>query len=195
MYNDDQENYYQRMLSNSISSMNPSEEAKKRARKKSAGYYEDLKEQLLLEYEGKELTDIKNSKVISTDFGDTLKITSKEKVDFNIIDNNFKSQMNHNLKLLPKIGIKTEENLKNKGYPTIESLRSHDKYGDVASDFLDAVGEMSFHEIMDLLDANKYSKKCRNNLLKCISLTDRENFKFMDIETHNYFTIFPKGLC
>ena len=183
MYNDDQENYYQRMLSNSISSMNPSEEAKKRARKKSAGYYEDLKEQLLLEYEGKELTDIKNSKVISTDFGDTLKITSKEKVDFNIIDNNFKSQMNHNLKLLPKIGIKTEENLKNKGYPTIESLRSHDKYGDVASDFLDSVGEMSFHEIMDLLDANKYSKKCRNNLLKCISLTDRENFKFMDIET------------
>lgn len=29
MYNDEQENYYQRMLSNSISSAHPSEEAKK----------------------------------------------------------------------------------------------------------------------------------------------------------------------
>ena len=43
--------------------------------------------------------------------------------------------------------------------------------------------DMSFHEIMDLLDRNKYSRKCRDNLLKCISLTDYENFKFMDIET------------
>ncbi|WP_405303272.1 ribonuclease H-like domain-containing protein, partial [Methanobrevibacter sp.] len=32
-------------------------------------------------------------------------------------------------------------------------------------------------------DNNRYSKKCRDNLLKCISLTDFENFKFMDIET------------
>ena len=36
---------------------------------------------------------------------------------------------------------------------------------------------------MDLLDNNRYSKKCRDNLIKCISLTDVENFKFMDIET------------
>ena len=42
---------------------------------------------------------------------------------------------------------------------------------------------MSFHEIMDLLDSNRYSRRCRDNLLKCISLTDCENFKFMDIET------------
>ena len=38
-------------------------------------------------------------------------------------------------------------------------------------------------EIVEILDNNKYSKKCRDNVLKSISLTDRENFKFMDIET------------
>lgn len=183
MYNDEQENYYQRMLSNSISSAHPSEEAKKRARMKSASYFEDLKRKLLLEFEGKELTDIKNSKIISTDFGDTLKITTKEKIDFKIKDNDFRNQMNHNLKLLPKIGIKKEETLKNKGYDTIESLAGHDGYGDEASKFLDKVDDMSFCEIIDLLDRNRYSKKCRDNLLKCISLCDVENFKFMDIET------------
>ena len=87
MYNDEQENYYQRMLSNSISSMNPSEDAKNRARKKSPLYFDDLKEKLLLEFEGKKLEDIENSKVISTDSGDTLKITTKEKINFNLSDN------------------------------------------------------------------------------------------------------------
>ena len=183
MYNENQENYYQRMLANSISSKNPSEEAKQRAREKSPLYFEDLKRRLLLDFEGKQLTDIKNSEIISTNFGDTLKITTKEKIDFKIEDNNFKNQINHNLKLLPKIGMKKEENLKNNGYDTIESLKGHDTYGNIASKFLDEIDEMSFCEIMDLLDRNKYSKGCRNNLLKCISLTDCENFKFMDIET------------
>lgn len=183
MYNEQQENYYQRMLSNSISSANPSDEAKMKARLISPSYYEDLKRRLLAEYEGKKLTDLRNAKVVSTNFGDTLKITTKERTDFRIEDNDFKNQINHNLKLLPRIGVKTEENLKSKGFETIESLKCHDGYCDVASIFLDKIDEMSFSEIMDLLDKNKYSKECRNNLLKCISLTEPENFKFMDIET------------
>lgn len=183
MYNERQENYYQRMLVNSISSTNPCEEAKQIARRKSPLYFEDLKQRLLLDFEGKKLTDIKNAKVVSTDIGETLKITTKERIDFKIEDNDFKDQMNHNLKLLPKIGIKKEQSLKDKGFDTIESLKGHDSYCDVASKFLDGIEEMSFCEIMELLDNNKYSKKCRDNLLRCISLTDPQNFKFMDIET------------
>ncbi|WP_407424848.1 ribonuclease H-like domain-containing protein [Methanobrevibacter sp.] len=183
MYNEKQENYYQKMLANSISSRNPSNEAKQRAREKSPLYFEDLKRRLLADFEGKNLSDIENSEVVSTDLGETLKITNKEKINFKIEDNNFKDQINHNLKLLPKIGIKKEETLKNNGYSTIESLKTHNNYGDMASKFLDRIDEMAFCEIMDLLDRNKYSKKCRDNLLKCISLTDCENFKFMDIET------------
>ena len=183
MYSEEQENYYQRMLANSISSANPSEEAKMRARLMSPSYFDDLKQKLLIEYDGKKLTDIENAKVVSTNYGDTLKITTKERIDFEIEDNDFKNQINHNLKLLPKIGIKKEEALKSMGFKTIESLKNHDNYGDMASKFLERIDEMSFCEIMELLDNNKYSKKCRDNLLKCISLTDCENFKFMDIET------------
>lgn len=175
--------YLRKVLSNSIASINPSDDAIKDARKISGAYFKDYKQKLLEEYDGKNLSEIDNSQVLSTPFGDTLKIVSKQKIDFNINDNNFKNQINCNLKLLPKIGLKTEENLKNKGYSTIESLKNHDKYCDVATKFMDTIDDMSYAEIIDVLDNNKYSKKCRDNIIKSISLTDRENFKFMDIET------------
>ena len=175
--------YLRKVLSNSIGSLNPSEDAKKEARKYSSSYFNDYKQRLLNEYEGKRLMDIDNSEVISTSFGDTLRITQKEEIDFDIYDNDFKSQMNSNLKLLPKIGIRTEQNLKDKGYTTIESLKNHDRYCDAASKFMENIDDLSFCEIIEILDNNKYSKKCRDNVLKSISLTDRENFKFMDIET------------
>ena len=182
-YDDQFEDYLRKVLSDSISSLNPSEDAKQKARRKSSLYFEDLKQKLLAEYENKTLKDVMNCEICSNSCGDVLKITTKKKVDFNIKDNDFKNQMNNNLKLLPKIGVRTEMNLKNKGYMTIESLKGHDRYSDAASKFIDNIDEMSFHEIVDVLDNNKYSKKCRDNLLKCISLTEPENFKFMDIET------------
>ena len=180
---DEHEMYLQRVISNSIGSQNPSKKAKKEARKLYYSYFQDYKETLLNDYDGKKLSDIDNSRVISTSYGDALKITEKQKINFIIDDNDFKNQMNSNLKLLPKIGLKTEQNLKNKGYSTIDSLKNHDKYCDVACKFMDNLDNLSFAEIVDLLDNNRYSKKCRDNILKSISLTDKENFKFMDIET------------
>ena len=179
----DFENYLRKALSNSISSSNPSDEAKNKARKLSSSYYSYLKEKLLMDYEDKSLKDVMDCKVCSTSFGDVLKITKKERIDFSIEDNDFRNQINNNLKLLPKIGLKTEQNLKDKGYDTIESLTHHDKYCDVASKFMDSIDDLTYCEIIDLLDSNKYTKKCRNNILKSISLKEPENFKFMDIET------------
>lgn len=180
---DEMEMYLRKVLSNSISSANPSKEAKQKARKLSPSYFEDYKQRLLNEWSGKNMEDIDNSEVISTSFGDTLRITHEEKIDFKISDNDFKNQINRNLKLLPKIGLKTEQNLKNKGYTTIESLKNHDRYADIATKFASRIEDMSYAEIIDLLDTNRYSKKCRDNIIKSISLTDKENFKFMDIET------------
>ncbi len=180
---DEMEMYLRKVLSNSISSANPSKEAKQKARKLSPSYFEDYKQRLLNEWSGKNVEDIDNSEVISTSFGDTLRITHEEKIDFKISDNDFKNQINRNLKLLPKIGLKTEQNLKNRGYTTIESLKNHDRYADIATKFASRIEDMSYAEIIDLLDTNRYSKKCRDNIIKSISLTDKENFKFMDIET------------
>ena len=175
------ENY----ILNSILKSSPSSEnfSFEEYRKTSSAYYNDLKEQLLDKYQGKKLTDIKGSKVIDTPYGDTLQIVDRQKIDFSLAENNFKNQMNHNLKLLPKIGIKTEENLKKQGFTTIESLLNHDSHKDNARDFLESVDDMSFGEIVDLLNRNKYGKACKDNLIKCISIPDAENFKFMDIET------------
>ena len=180
---EEHEEYLRKVLSNSIGSQNPSENAKKKARSLSSSYFQDYKYQLLNDYEGKQLKDIDNAKVVSTSFGDTLKITEKEKISFDIWDNDFTSQINHNLKLLPKIGLRTEQNLKSRGYGTIESLKAHDRYGDSASKFMDRIDEMSFCELIEILDANRYTKRCRDNIIKAISLCDKENFKFMDIET------------
>ena len=183
MHDDDFENYLRKMLSNSISSSNPSQNAKNKARKLSPSYFDDFKNELLIKYDGKTLDDVMDCRICQGDFGEALRITKTEKIDFRLDDNNFRNQINSNLKLLPKIGLKTEQNLKEKGYGTIESLKDHDRYGDMASKFLAEIEDMSYMEIIDLLDRNKYSKKCRDNILKSISLTDRENFKFMDIET------------
>ena len=177
------ENYLQKALSSSISSSNPSDEAKDKARKLSSSYYSDLKEKLLIEYEGKSLKDVMDCRVKSTSYGDVLKITKKERINFSIEDNDFKNQINCNLKLLPKVGLKTEQNLKDKGYLTIESLTEHDRYCDSASKFLESIDDLSYCEIIDMLDSNRYTQKCRNNILKSISLKDPEDFKFMDIET------------
>lgn len=179
----DFENYLRKALANSISSQNPSESAKEKARKLSPLYYDDLKEKLLIKYQDKSLGDVMDAKECPTSCGDVLRITKREKISFNLEDNDFKNQMNHNLKLLPRIGVKTEENLKNSGYETIESLKSHDRYSNAAEKFIKNLEGMKFSEIVDLLDANRYSKRCRDNMLRCISMTEPENFKFMDIET------------
>lgn len=180
---DEHEEYLRRVLSNSIGSENPSENTKRNARKLSYSYFQDYKEQLLRDYDGKRLVDINNAEVVSTSFGETLRITEKEKISFEIHDNNFRNQINCNLKLLPKIGIKTEQTLKSKGFTTIESLKNHDRYCDTASKFMDSIDGMSYCEIIDVLDANRYTKRCRDNVLKSISLCDGQDFKFMDIET------------
>ena len=181
MQNTEHENYlYKSILKNSPSSESFSFQEYKNI---SLNYFNDFKKQLLDKYQNKKLTDIAGSKVINTKYGETLQIVQKEKIDFSLAENNFKNQMNHNLKLLPKIGIKKEMNLKKQGYTTIESLLNHDSYKSNARKFLDNIDDMSFSEIVELLNNNKYGNECKNNLIKCVSLTDPENFKFMDIET------------
>lgn len=175
------ENY----ILNSILKSSPSSEnfSFEEYRKVSPAYYKDLEQQLLDKYRDKKLTDIEGSKVIDTPYGETLQIVQKEKIDFELSENNFKNQMNHNLKLLPKIGLKTEQNLKKQGFDTIESLLNHDSHKENAKKFLDNIDDMSFLEIIDLLNDNRYSRSCKDNLIKCVSIPDVSDFKFMDIET------------
>ena len=174
---------FEKYLEKSLSITKNDTDYEKKPKKLSSQYYDDLKQRLLVEYENRSIKDVMNCRIQKTSCGDVLKITKKEKINFNIKDNDFKTQLNSNLKLLPKIGLKTEENLKSKGYTTIESLKNHDRYCDVASKFLSEIDGMSYCDVVDILNANRYSKKCKDNILKSISMVDKKDFKFMDIET------------
>lgn len=171
------------ILSKSLSSENPSRKTINEGYKTSDSYFKSFKEDLLEKYKDKQLKDIKGSKVISTNSGETLQIKKKEKINFKLDDNNFKENIRTNLKLLPRIGIYTEIKLKNEGYKTIDSLKKHDRYSNQAKILCEKIDNISFCELLDLLNQNKYGKECKNNLLKSACLTDKENFKFMDIET------------
>lgn len=171
------------ILSNSLSSENPSKETIERGLKTSNSYFQQFKENLLKEYKGKKLEDIEGSKVVSTDSGETLKIINKEKMDFKLSENNIKEELRKNLKLIPNIGVNTELKLKEKGYLNIDSLKNHDRYSNKAIKLSKTLDDSSLDQILCLLNKNKYNRECRNNLLRCASLVNKEDFKFMDIET------------
>lgn len=171
------------IFANSLSSENPSEETYLKALKNSSLHFQRYKEELIRDYQGKSLLDIEGSKNHRNSSGETIKITNKQKIDFNLINNNFKDKLTTNLKLIEGIGPKKELKLKKQGYTTLDSLKSHDNYSNKASKIINIIDNASFCEILDLLNKNKYSKDCKNNLIRCASLVERENFKFMDIET------------
>ena len=175
--------YFEKYLENSLSNSMSFQTYPKIEKKLSKEYYNDLKEKLLVKYEDKSFNEVLDSKVSKIVHGDVLKISKKEKINFNIKDNDFKAQLNNNLKLLPKIGIKSEQKLKKEGYNTIESLKNHYTHSENASKFLSKIDEMDYFEIVETLNKNKYSHDCMNNILKSISLVGDEDFKFMDIET------------
>ena len=171
------------ILSHSLSSENPSDETRLRAYKNSPSFFKAYENELLEEYKGFNFNDFSDNKEISTSNGDTLEIVKKHNVNFKLKDNNFKNEIRSNLKLIPKIGIKTEEKLKKKGYCTWDDLKNHDSFCDNASKLSDSLDDMELKDILSLLEDNKYSKKCGLNSLKAASLVEPENFKFMDIET------------
>jgi len=147
------------------------------------GYFNNLKNDLLKRYDGKSLQNIDGAMKIETDYGETLKVTSSEKVDFEFEECDFKNSLYNNLKLIPGIGPNKEITLKNNGFDSINDLKSHDSYCNHASKIIEIIENNSFNEILDLLNKNKYSKKCRDNVIKSLSLVEKENFRFMDIET------------
>lgn len=171
------------ILSHSLSSQNPSEETKLKAYKESPSYFKAYENELLDEYHGKTFKDFSGNHEISTDNGDALEIVKKSDINFNLKDNDFKNKLKSNLKLIPKIGLKTEEKLKEKGYCTWGDLLNHDSYCDNALKLSNSLDNMEFGDLIDLLEDNRYSKSCRFNSLRAASLAEPENFKFMDIET------------
>jgi uncharacterized protein YprB with RNaseH-like and TPR domain len=177
---EEHEAYLTKVLSNSLSSENPSKETFKKAEKNSASFFAELKNGLLNKYEGKSFNDFENTSVCCNDFGETLKIITKEKTDFNLDLTDFKNDLTCDLKIINGIGPNTEKKLKQKGYNNISSLLEHDKYANKAEKVLNDLNSDDFTSKINFIKENSKNK---DNLLKCACEIPEENFKFMDIET------------
>lgn len=143
----------------------------------------NYKKTLLKKYENQSSDYFKGSRVISNDYGKVLKITTEEPIDFDLKENNYRNGLKNNLKLVPGIGIKKESKLKEKGYKSLEDLVEHNTYCDRASETIESIENLNCSDLIEMVKKNMYSDECKSNLLKCASLFDLGDFKFMDIET------------
>lgn len=171
------------ILSHSLSSENPSQQTKRNAYRSSPSYFSQYKQELMEKYQDFTFDDFKGSEVHETPSGEVLKITQKEKLDFELKENSYRKGLKRNLKLMSNVGIATEKRLKSQGYDSLEDLTDHKTYGNRAVECLNSIDEMSFNDLLSYVKKNRYSKQCKMDVLKSASIPDHESFKFMDIET------------
>ena len=158
---EEHEAYLEKILSNSLSSANPSKEAYERGRLDSLTYFNNLKFGLMHKYKDWNFLDIEGSKVIENIYGETLKITRKEKIDFSLESKNksIKDDLASNLKLMPGIGFQTEMKLKEEGYNTFYDLLNHPNYAKKAERLIEKIEKECFIKEFNLLKSlNKYPK-------------------------------------
>ncbi|MBQ6813085.1 MAG: ribonuclease H-like domain-containing protein [Methanobrevibacter sp.] len=188
---EEHERYLKQILSNSLSSANPSKETIERGLKESPSYFNKLKIGLMNRYKDWDLLDIEGSEVIENIYGETLRITRREKIDFSLKDKKeeIKKELSSNLKLVPGIGVKREEKLKENGYNTIYDLLDNERYCDEAQKLIDEieincfVREFNLLKELNRIPNQNYDSSHKNKTLKALSSLDPFNLKFMDIET------------
>lgn len=145
-------------------------------------FYNQLEEALLQDNKNKTLDEVFNGETIETEYGETYKIETTEKLNFHLKeDTKAKENIITDLKLLPNIGPVREKKLKDEGYTTIHSLTEHTKFKYSAENFIETIQRSSISETITVVKKN-YSGS-HPKILDCASLADYDNFKFMDIET------------
>ena len=178
------EAYLETILSKSITSENPSQETIQKALRASPSYYMDFKHELLKKYEGKSIDDIKGGEIVENKYGECLKVSYSEKIDFKLKKSDIKKDILSDLKLLPGIGVNKEAKLKSMGYETFYDLLEHKTYSAKAKDIINSLEHECFINYYNKLeDLSQYSKKSKSDLVKSASILKEGNFKFMDIET------------
>lgn len=177
----DNNEYLEDFFRKSLTSMNPSKDTFDKSYICSSAYYDDLKENLKKMYFGKDFSDFEGVGTISTDYGKALEIKNTYKIDFELKENDLNKKLLGNLQLIPGIGVKTEEKLKNNGIDNLIKLSEIDRYADKVDNILKIIEDNDFNNIYSYL--KNYGDFKDFNPMMCASRTDIENYKFMDIET------------
>ncbi len=145
--------------------------------------YHEYKKYLLNKFEDYSFDDLKGYNTVNTDYGEIVKITDIQPIMFNLKDEAYRKQIKKNLKLIPGIGVVKESKLKSDGFNTIDDLINHEKYCDKACEILEDIDNLEVPNLVNLIKNNTYTKECKLNLINLACLFDKEDFKFMDIET------------
>ncbi|MDO5849975.1 MAG: ribonuclease H-like domain-containing protein, partial [Methanobacteriaceae archaeon] len=128
--------------------------------------------------------DIEGGEIVENKYGECLKVSYREKIDFNLKKSDIKKDILSDFKLLDGIGENKEAKLKSKGYETLYDLLEHETYSTKAKELIDSLeGKCFINYYNKLEDLSKYSKKSKSRLIKSASILNGANFKFMDIET------------
>lgn len=182
---EEHEAYLERILSNSVTSANPSKEAFERGKKESSFYFNNLKMALMNKYKDWDFMDIEGSKVIENIYGETLKITRRQEIDFSLEnkEESIKKELLSNFKLIPGIGLEKEMKLKRNGYHTLYDLLDHDGYSNNAQKLIEKIENDCFIRQFKLLERLTKYPGFKNSTLKSLNSLDPFNLKFMDIET------------
>ena len=182
---EEHEAYLKRILSNSSSSANQSKKTYEGGELDSLNYFNNLKFGLMHKYQDWDLLDIEGSKVIENIYGETLKITRKEKIDFSLENKreSIKHELASNLKLMPGIGIQTEMKLKDEGYNSFYDLLNHPTYSNNAEKIIEKIEKDCFIKEFKLFKRLSKYPNSKYSTLKALRSLDPFNLKFMDIET------------
>lgn len=181
---EEHEAYLKRMI-NPSPSTDHSKKASQRTQMDSLNYFNTLKFGLMNKYKDWDFSDIEGSKVIENVYGETLKITRREKIDFSLeAERESKiNELSSNFKLMPGIGLETEMKLKREGYKTVYDLLDHPNYSKKAKELIKRIEKNCFIKEFNLYRQLTKYPNAKNSTLKALSSLDPFNLKFMDIET------------
>jgi uncharacterized protein len=148
---------------------------------------EQVKQQLIDEYEGIPIEDAFHGIEYDTDEGPCYCIRSAETMDIpDLSQDTIMDAFCSDLTLVRGIGTRTESLLQGKGYHRIEHLLHHRKYARPAGDCLDALGSRDPHRIFSLIRRRHPASHAQ--VLRTSGLYDQERFIFLDLETLGLFS-------
>lgn len=150
---------------------------------------QQLKEQLLIEYQEKRLEDIFPGIEIETEDGTCFNIQSEEKATFNILSpDKTRNKILSDLKLIYGIGKVKEQKLRVEGYQSIEDLVDHPRFGSHAKNFLVPFTEHDYNTIVEQVMDCYWVSSSHPLVFYSSGFFQKENFAIVDIETLGLFS-------
>jgi uncharacterized protein YprB with RNaseH-like and TPR domain len=150
-------------------------------------HMEQVKQELIDEYEGISVEDTFPGIECDTDEGPCYCVRSSETIDIpDLTPENILEDLSSDLTLVRGIGPRTGALLRGRGYRRIEHLLHHRRYAQAAGDCLDVLGSRDPHRILSLV--RRWHPASHALVLRTAGLYEKERFVFLDLETLGLFS-------